>query len=758
MNSRHINRLLLPVILLTLLFTLAAYGESYIASTMRLLRFDGDVVIENPSGESRFVLENVRFSSGEAMRTGSGASASVALDDTKIVTLDENSRVEFKLESSRMELMLTEGTLFLDVSEKLDENEALDIRTSTMTVGIRGTIVVVSVLPEGEARSLYGLDAAQGPQSQEPVTVFSVLEGSASLTFADGSTATAKAGQLAVSGERSQIVEMATENVTPFIQEQFDDDTTLSRIITACPQLFEDYDFPADGDWAYTGKIRIIAQSASKLYDGTPLTRTGDILVYGLPEFFDITAHAAGSITDAGTAENPIGSYALFNSAGEDITAHFADIETVAGRLVVDPAPMTVWTGDAEKFFDGAPLTCEEAGFDLVSGHLREEPWRNLSLALSEETGEALYGLSGELLVHGTNPLTGETRQFILLAGEKLTVQLGKNSGEDSIRFEIETMSEEDIPEEVLRLYADNRDLLAQACEDTGWNEDRLLERIIALPPVTAPTTTKDGLTVSVGFSGALMRQLADARIHVDSDITDYSGRPLTGDEAHFTEIRIDDSVKVTSTGSQTEVGESSNTYEIDWGNENRNNFVISEDLGTLRVKQPYGNVVFTAWSESKIYDGAPLINERVSARGLPEGYKYTARVTGGQTDAGSSKNVIYDYTITDPDGRDVTADFSSVTLVKGTLTVEPAPLTVTTGSAEKAYDGTALTSAEASLSGLVSGESVSVTATGSITDVGTAENSYVIDWGSVNSANYALTEELGTLTVTKNASKITVT
>ena len=113
----------------------AAAAETYDASTMRLARYEGDVTIEDADGKARFVMENVRFRSGESMITGTGATASVNLDDTKVLTLDEQSRVKFLQSGSHMELALTAGTLFLDVSAKLDENETLDITTSTMTVG-----------------------------------------------------------------------------------------------------------------------------------------------------------------------------------------------------------------------------------------------------------------------------------------------------------------------------------------------------------------------------------------------------------------------------------------------------------------------------------------------------------------------------------------------------------------------------------------------------------------------------------------------
>ena len=89
MNKRLRACALLWCIFVTVLcFSGAASGESYDASTMRLVRYEGDVVIEDVSGNPRFVMENVRFNSGEAMKTGENSSASVSLDATKILTLD----------------------------------------------------------------------------------------------------------------------------------------------------------------------------------------------------------------------------------------------------------------------------------------------------------------------------------------------------------------------------------------------------------------------------------------------------------------------------------------------------------------------------------------------------------------------------------------------------------------------------------------------------------------------------------------------
>ena len=64
-------------LIMALVLTCSAAAETYGASTMRLLRYEGDVEIFDTAGNSRFVMENARFASGEAMRTGAESLASV---------------------------------------------------------------------------------------------------------------------------------------------------------------------------------------------------------------------------------------------------------------------------------------------------------------------------------------------------------------------------------------------------------------------------------------------------------------------------------------------------------------------------------------------------------------------------------------------------------------------------------------------------------------------------------------------------------
>ena len=113
--------------------------NAYLANTMRLLRVEGTVNIENGDGGTKPVIDNIRFQSGDALNTGADGLASVGLDDSKIVTLQNDSRAEFTKSGKRLELKLTKGALFFNVTEKLSEDETFEIKTSTMTAGIRGT-------------------------------------------------------------------------------------------------------------------------------------------------------------------------------------------------------------------------------------------------------------------------------------------------------------------------------------------------------------------------------------------------------------------------------------------------------------------------------------------------------------------------------------------------------------------------------------------------------------------------------------------
>ena len=113
--------------------------NNILATTMRLLKVEGTVNIEDASGAVKPVIDNIRFTSGDTLSTGSDGLASIGLDDTKIVTLQNDSSAQFLKNGKQIELKLKQGGVFFEVTKKLTEDETYEIETSNMTVGIRGT-------------------------------------------------------------------------------------------------------------------------------------------------------------------------------------------------------------------------------------------------------------------------------------------------------------------------------------------------------------------------------------------------------------------------------------------------------------------------------------------------------------------------------------------------------------------------------------------------------------------------------------------
>ena len=234
-----------------------------------------------------------------------------------------------------------------------------------------------------------------------------------------------------------------------------------------------------------------------------------------------------------------------------------------------------------------------------------------------------------------------------------------------------------------------------------------------------------------------------------------YDGKPLTNENMTIEGLKNGEVVVHKTTGSQTEVGNSDNTYELDWKSKEttakESNYIIKEvSLGKLVVKETEDEIVVTTTGGTFTYDGQPH-GATVEVSELPEGYTLqTAESDATATDV-TTEAVTADadrLVIVNAAGVDVTANLK-ITRVTGEIVVNPATVTVTTPNASKVYDGTPLTAA-GTITGLVNGETVSFATTGTITNVGTATNSYSLVWDqTAKETNYTVSENLGTLTVT---------
>lgn len=227
-----------------------------------------------------------------------------------------------------------------------------------------------------------------------------------------------------------------------------------------------------------------------------------------------------------------------------------------------------------------------------------------------------------------------------------------------------------------------------------------------------------------------------------------YDGTPLTKHEVTYggDNFVAGEGVDITYTGSQTIVGSSDNTFTFNLKNGTaKENYNITTNYGELKVTDS-DKLSVTATGYSGKYDGQTH-NGNVTAT---EGATLSYSTDNGET-----------WTATEPTIKNVgeikvivkasMANYSDAT-AKYTLKVTPRPVTLTSETASKTYDGTALTKPEVTVTGdgFVDGEATAI-ATGSQTEVGSSDNTIeIIKKDGFDENNYAIELKVGTLTVEK--------
>ena len=122
-----------------LLFLTACGGKDTTAAAMHLRRAEGTVSVSDGDGKDIPVLDNLGLYSGYGVGTRAASRAWIDLDEVKLAKLDQNSEIAIRKEGKALDIELRSGSLFFNVTEPLADDETMNIRTSTMLVGIRGT-------------------------------------------------------------------------------------------------------------------------------------------------------------------------------------------------------------------------------------------------------------------------------------------------------------------------------------------------------------------------------------------------------------------------------------------------------------------------------------------------------------------------------------------------------------------------------------------------------------------------------------------
>lgn len=236
-----------------------------------------------------------------------------------------------------------------------------------------------------------------------------------------------------------------------------------------------------------------------------------------------------------------------------------------------------------------------------------------------------------------------------------------------------------------------------------------------------------------------------------------YDGTPLTKHEVTYggDNFVAGEGADITYTGSQTTVGSSKNTFTFELKDGTaEENYDITTDYGKLEVTDS-DKLTVSATGYSGKYDGQTH-NGNVTAT---EGATLSYSTDNGET-----------WTATEPTIKNVgeikvivkasMANYSDAT-AEYTLKVTPRPVTLTSETASKPYDGTPLTKPEVTVTGdgFVDGEVTDIKATGSVTNVSEGEVTNKITFvhgDAFNADNYNIETSEGKLSITPLAVTVT--
>ena len=201
--------------------------------------------------------------------------------------------------------------------------------------------------------------------------------------------------------------------------------------------------------------------------------------------------------------------------------------------------------------------------------------------------------------------------------------------------------------------------------------------------------------------------------------------------------------------------GESVGTYAITPSGEAiQGNYMVTYMPGTLTINPLEGVVVtIKGHADTATYDGKPHSVDGYDivsiSNDLYHATDFVADENKGVSVSGTDAET-YQMDLKPERFKNTNKNFANVEFVveeDGKLVITPAPLKITTNSAEKTYDESALT-AGGKIEGLVKGETATLKTTGSQTEVGESKNTYEIVWGTAKASNYEITEDIGTLKV----------
>ena len=432
--------------------------------------------------------------------------------------------------------------------------------------------------------------------------------------------------------------------------------------------------------------VTLKSETASKTYDGDPLTRPnvtieGDGFVAG--EVTDIKA--TGSVTNV--SDSPVTNTIVYTTTDKFVEGNY-DITKDEGELTITKSDkLTVSATDYDSIYDGQThngnVTATE-GATLSYSTDNGKTWTATEPTI-KNVGEINVIVKASMANYSDT-----TADYTLKVTPRSVILKSETASK--------TYDGTPLTRPVVTIegdgFVDGEATAIATGSVTNVSEGSVTNTIV----YTTTDTFVEGNYNITKDEGTLTINPRSVIITSGSASKTYDGTPLTNDEIKITgDGFVDGEATAIATGSQTDVGHSDNTIEIiKKDGFDANNYAIELKEGTLTVeKRPYHpnppitdkiTVEITGNSDSVVYDGAEHSVKDYTVKISDSRYTEKDFTFSGKALASGINAGAYEMGLKADQFKNTNARFTNVEFIikaDGVLTITQRPLTITAGSAE---------------------------------------------------------------------------
>ena len=449
--------------------------------------------------------------------------------------------------------------------------------------------------------------------------------------------------------------------------------------------------------------ITITANSASKIYDGTPLTNNGftftkDVLVEG-----DVlTAVVEGSATNVGDpGVNKVTSYVV-TRGNKDVTGNYTFTDSVDGKLTINKRTVTLTSETASKEYDGTPLTKPEVavtGDGFVAGEVSDiTATGSVTFVHEGEVTNTITYTTGEKFNADNYTITKNEGKLSITqrTGEGKTITVTANSDEKV--YDGAPLTNNGFTHAGALVEGDVLTAVVEGSQTDVGVGDNVVKSYKVMRGETDVTTS---YTFADNVKGALTVTLRDVTFTGESKSLPYTGgmQSITGiTQSGLVEGHRYEGLTYKAEGQNVDSYDGAFSGDVvikdAQGNDVTKNYNVTKTPGKLTITNASFTVTFTGENAEKIYNGKEQSITGITVAGLKTGHRYEGLTYEAKgTDKGEYVGAFTGTVkILDENNVDVTENYAiTQTPGKLTITAVETEVVVTIEGDKKAftYDGT---------------------------------------------------------------------